>query len=71
MASNCKFCDFHREPNTWEIGLYQASSYKYDGFKYFLEVEYPLGEYLTKYPNIKAVEVHYCPMCGRKLNASK
>lgn len=70
MVSDCNFCNFHREPKIWEIGLYQASSYKYDGFKYFLEVEYPLGD-LTKYPRIEAVEVDYCPMCGRKLSASK
>lgn len=67
MNMTCKFCDFNQEPQTWEIGLYRESSYKYEGFKHFLEVEYPLGEYLTKYPHIKPVEVHYCPMCGRKL----
>lgn len=68
-TNNCHFCDFRLEADTWDITLYQSNSYKYEGFKYFLEVEYPLGEYLTKYPRIKPVEVHYCPMCGRKLNA--
>lgn len=66
-TKDCHFCDFRQEADTWDIALYQASSYKYEGFKYFLEVEYPLGEYLTKYPHIKPVEVYYCPMCGRKL----
>ena len=69
-TSGCQFCDFDQDPVTWAIGLYTQSSYKYEGFKYFLEVEYPLGD-LTIYPHIKPVEVYYCPMCGRKLPRKK
>lgn len=68
--SNCKFCDYNRVPKTWEIGLYRATSYKYEGRKYFLEVEYPLGD-LTIYPRINPIEVNFCPMCGRKLQSEE
>lgn len=63
---NCEYCNFDNFPEEWEIGLYQQTSYKYEGKKYFLEVEYPAdGKY---YHRAKPVEVNYCPMCGRKLN---
>lgn len=63
--NNCEFCDFAREEHEWEIELYQCGSYKYEGYKYFLEVTYPAdGKW---YKQVKGVEVYYCPKCGRKL----
>jgi hypothetical protein len=67
MISKCEFCNFNQDPKVWTINLYSCTSYKYEGKKYFLDIEYPLGD-MTKYPDIKAVEVNYCPMCGKKLN---
>lgn len=66
--TSCKFCTFGVDnPDHWEICLYRCTSYKYEGVKYQIEVEYPLGD-LTQYPNIKPIEVYFCPICGRKLN---
>lgn len=62
----CKYCDFKQKERVWEIELYESTSYKYEGKKYFLEVTYP--EDNMTYPYIKPVEVNYCPKCGRKLN---
>ena len=61
----CEYCNFDNQPEDWEIVLYEQTSYKYEGKKYFLEVEYPAdGKY---YHRVKPVEVYYCPLCGRKL----
>ena len=38
---SCEFCNFDKESKAWEITLYEATSYKYGGKKYLLEVEYP------------------------------
>lgn len=68
----CEFCDFSnvREPfpKEWTINLYQATSYKYDGKKYFLEVEYPADGKAYRY--VKPLEAHYCPKCGRSLHGN-
>ena len=66
VVTECEFCDFYREPKEWEIGLYEQTGYYYDGKKYFLEVEYPLGD-ARQYPKIRPVEVNFCPKCGRRL----
>ena len=64
---SCKFCDFSRvDTKEWTIELYQTTSYKYEGKKYFLEVEYPADGKTYKYA--KPLEVHYCPKCGRNLH---
>ena len=63
---NCKFCDFNQKEKEWEIELYEETSYKYQGKKYFLEVTYPAdGEWRH---SIKHVEANFCPKCGRKLS---
>lgn len=63
---SCEFCDFNQKAKDWEIELYESTSYKYDGKKYFLEVTYPADG--KRYHNVKPVGVNYCPKCGRKLN---
>lgn len=63
---NCEYCNFDNFPEAWDITLYQQTSYKYDGKKYFLEVHYPADG--KHYHVVKPVEVNYCPKCGRKLN---
>lgn len=63
---SCEYCDFDHTTNDWEIGLYECTSYEYDGKKYFLDVCYPADGKL--YRRVKEVEVNYCPKCGRKLN---
>ena len=65
----CDFCNFDKEAKEYEIGLYECTSYKYKGIKYFLEVEMPLNVDLSidNLNKIKPVEVFYCPKCGQKL----
>ena len=62
---SCKYCDFNQVEKNWHIELYESTSYKYDGKKYFLEVTYPMDG--KSVPKVKPVEVNFCPMCGRKL----
>lgn len=63
---SCKYCEFDNPATDWEIELYESTSYKYEGKKYFLEVAYPADG--KRYRRVKPVEVNYCPKCGRKLN---
>lgn len=63
---SCRYCEFDYPAMDWEIELYQSTSYKYEGKKYFLEVTYPADG--KRYHRVKPVEVNYCPKCGRKLN---
>ena len=64
---SCNYCDFNQPEKVWEIELYESTSYKYEGKKYFLEITYPAdGRY---YHKVRPVEIKYCPMCGRKLGA--
>lgn len=63
----CEFCDFNRvDTKEWTIELYQETSYKYKGRKYFLEVEYPADG--KSYHYVKGIEVNFCPKCGRRLD---
>lgn len=32
---SCKYCDFDLPEMDWEIELYESTSYKYEGKKYF------------------------------------
>ena len=62
---SCEFCNSNKEGKAWEIKLYEATSYKYSGKKYLLEVEYPADG--KPYHYVKPIEVNYCPKCGRQL----
>ena len=62
---SCEYCEFDHPEKDFEIELYEATSYKYEGKKYYLEVTYPADG--KRYKNIKNVEVFFCPKCGRKL----
>ena len=65
---NCEFCDFSSldvDLKEWTINLCRQTSYKHDGKKYFLEVEYPADGKIYKY--VKPLEAYYCPKCGRSL----
>ncbi len=63
---SCKYCEFDHPGMDWEIELYESTSYKYEGKKYFLRVTYPADG--KRYHRVKPVEVNYCPKCGRKLD---